>query len=70
MQNKISILTENLLFLSQPPGNSSHFARIGTRTIALVRLFGSIRPRSTRSCAMIPIWQAVRSTAATVPFAS
>ncbi len=68
MQNTISILTENLVFLSSPLGNSFHFARIGIRMIALVRLFVSIKRRSMRSCAMIPVRQAVRSTAAIVQF--
>lgn len=70
MQNRISILTENLAFLSSPRAKSSHFARIGMRTIVLVRLFVNIRSRSMPSCAIVPVWQAARFTAATVEFAS
>lgn len=70
MHITLSILTENLAFLSSPSGNSSRFGLIGTGTPTLIRLFVSISSRSMPSCAIIPVWQAVRSPAATAGFAS
>ena len=42
MHTTLSILTENLAFLSSPSGNSFRLGRIGTGTSALIRLFVSI----------------------------
>ena len=70
MHNRLSILTENLAFLSSPSGNSFRFARIGIRTTLSVRLFVSISSRWMPSCAIIPVWQVAPSPAAIVGFAS
>jgi hypothetical protein len=70
MKKPLNIVTENLSRLLYPSRNSSHFAKIGTRTTGVFCLFGNINGRSTPSCGIVLFGRTARCDVATAAFAS